>query len=88
LANGVRRWYLPKRVTGGKLVPLLGSDGTFIDGPECEHQAMQAWHEYMTIQNAPTAGDENPLSLVLDLYLQHLRDSKASAKTLKDSSGP
>jgi integrase len=45
---------------------------------------MQAWHEYMTVQNAPTAGDENPLSLVLDLYLQHLRDSKASAKTLKD----
>ncbi|HEY7330178.1 MAG TPA: site-specific integrase [Gemmataceae bacterium] len=87
LANGTMRWYLPTSATAGKPTPLVDKNGDFIDGADNEEQAMQAWHEHMTLDQAISGGenDNHPVAVILELYLQHLAEKQAAPKTIDDA---
>lgn len=81
LPNGTKRWYV-KIV--GRQEPLRKKDGTFINGPEKEGEALRAWHEMMVVAAAPITGAENPVRVVLDLYLQRHLEKNGQPKTLTE----
>lgn len=74
-------WYIK---VSGKLVSIKRPDGTLIKGQENEAEAVEAWHKMMAVAQAPQNGDDNPLYIVLDLYMQDLERRHGSAKTLKE----
>jgi integrase len=85
LANGTLRWYLPKHLTGGKLVPVERADGSFVDGPENEVEARRLAAELEVARRAGAAGMDNPLRLVLDRYLLWLEEERKASADYQES---
>jgi hypothetical protein len=70
-------WYI--KVEGRKFA-LRDKYGTVIKGIKQEKEAYDSWHKIMAVADAPVNKDDNPLIVILDLYLQWLKET-ATDKT-------
>src|SRR4051812_7746282 len=71
-------WYIKVE---GKKVGLRDRYGNLIKGKDRRAEAYDAWHKVLAVTNAPANQDDNPLRVVLDLYLQYV-ERTATDKTL------
>lgn len=77
-------WYIK---LGGKQVRLVDKKGDYIRGVEREADALAVWHEMMAKADALVNQDDNPVRLILGLYLERHLKVNASEKTFKEWQG-
>src|SRR5690242_20728751 len=65
-------WYIK---VDGRKVALRDKTGDIIKGKDREAEAYEQWHRMLAVANADVNKDDNPLRVVLDLYLQYLEKS-------------
>jgi integrase len=74
LINGTVRWYLPKSLTGGRLVALRRADGSFVDGPDAGEEALALAGQHAEYVRAGQKGEDNYVGVVLLKHLDYLQE--------------